>query len=163
MTATSIDTRSSLLSVDLGLKTGLALFEANGRLVWYRSHNFGTTERLRRAVPGILDAIPRLAAMVIEGGGNLATVWEKEALRRKIALQRIGAQEWRTLFLYSREQRSGVEAKRHAGEAARRVIAWAEASRPISLRHDAAEAIMIGLWGLLHFGWLEELPRELRR
>lgn len=153
----------SLLAIDLGLKTGLALFEWNGKLVWYRSHNFGTTERLRRGVPGILDSIPELAAIVIEGGGSLATVWEKEALRRGIALHRIDAGEWRRLFLYSREQRSGTEAKKHAGEVARKVIAWAEASRPTSLRHDAAEAIMIGLWGLLHLGWLEALPRELQR
>lgn len=158
-----IENVPSLLAVDLGLKTGLALFEESGKLVWYRSHNFGTTERLRRAVPGILDGIPGLAAIVIEGGGNLATVWEKEALRRGIALQRIDAGEWRKLFLYSREQRSGVGAKRHAGEIARKVIAWAEASRPTSLRHDAAEAIMIGLWGMLHLGWLDALPKELQR
>ena len=50
-----------------------------------------------------------------------------------------------------------------AGELARKVIAWAEASRPTSLRHDAAEAIMIGLWGLLRMGWLAELPKELQR
>ena len=154
---------SSLLAVDLGLKTGLALFEETGKLLWYRSHNFGTTERLKRGVPGILDGIPDLAALVIEGGGNLATVWEKEAERRGVALYRIGAREWRQMILYSREQRSGPEAKRHAGEIARKVIEWAEASRPTSLRHDAAEAIMIGLWGLIHIGWLEALPRELHR
>ena len=154
---------SSLLAVDLGLKTGLALFENTGKLLWYRSHNFGTTERLKRGVPGILDVIPELTAVVIEGGGNLATVWEKEAGRRGITLCRIGAQEWRQLFLYSREQRSGVDAKKHAGEIARRVIEWGAASRPTSLRHDAAEAIMIGLWGLIHLGWLDALPKELQR
>jgi hypothetical protein len=153
----------SLLAVDLGLKTGLALFEDTGKLLWYRSHNFGTTERLKRGVPGILEGIDDLAALVIEGGGNLATVWEKEAHRRGIVLHKIGAEEWRKLFLYSREQRTGVESKKHAGEVARKVIAWAEASRPTSLRHDAAEAIMIGLWGLLHLGWLDKLPKELQR
>ncbi|HTP66732.1 MAG TPA: hypothetical protein VMJ66_15175 [Geobacteraceae bacterium] len=153
----------SLLAVDLGLKTGLALFEDTGKLLWYRSHNFGTTERLRRGVPGILDGIPDLAALVIEGGGNLATVWEKEAERRGIVLYRIDAGEWRQMFLYSRERRSGPEAKKHAGELARKVIAWAEASSPTSLRHDAAEAIMIGLWGLLRMGWLVALPKELQR
>ena len=153
----------SLLAVDLGLKTGLALFKDTGKLLWYRSHNFGTTERLRRGVPGILDGIPDLAALVIEGGGNLATVWEKEAERRGIALYRIDAGEWRRMFLYSREQRSGPEAKKHTGELARKVIAWAEASSPTSLRHDAAEAIMIGLWGLLRMGWLVALPKELQR
>ncbi|MBC8076709.1 MAG: hypothetical protein H7Y32_11595, partial [Chloroflexales bacterium] len=46
---------------------------------------------------------------------------------------------------------------------ARRVIAWAGAPRPTSLRHDAAEAILIGLWGALEVGWLPALPPELRR
>ncbi len=153
----------SLLAVDLGLKTGLALFADSGKLCWYRSHNFGTAERLRRGVPGILDGIPDIAALVIEGGGNLATIWEKEAERRGLVFCRIDAGEWRQMFLYSREQRSGTQAKKHAGEIARKVIAWAEASRPTSLRHDAAEAIMIGLWGLLRMGWLAALPKELQR
>lgn len=153
----------SLLAVDLGLKTGLALFTENGKLLWYRSHNFGTTERLRRGVPGILDGIDQLTALVMEGGGNLARVWEKEAARRGLDLYQIGAEEWRRMLLYPREQRSGPEAKRHADEIARKVIQWGEASRPTSLRHDAAEAIMIGLWGVLHLGWLEELPKELHR
>ena len=158
-----IETMPSLLAVDLGLKTGLALFEKNGKLAWYRSHNFGTTERLKRGVPGILNGITGLTAIVVEGGGNLATVWEKEAVRRGVPLHRISAEEWRKLFLYSREQRSASESKKHAGEVARKVIEWAEASRPTSLRHDTAEAIMIGLWGLLHLGWLDALPRELQR
>ena len=130
---------TSLLAVDLGLKTGLALFGENGKLIWYRSHNF------------------------IEGGGNLAKVWEKEAERRGLAWYRIGAGEWQQLLLYSREQRSGPEAKKHAGEIARKVIEWSGTARPTSLRHDAAEAIMIGLWGVIHLGWLPALPRELQR
>ena len=156
-------TNRSLLAVDLGLKTGLALFADDGKLIWYRSHNFGTTERLRRAVPGILGPIAGLSALVIEGGGNLATVWEKEAERRGIGITRISAEEWRQTFLHAREQRSGIDAKKHAGDVARKVIDWAQASRPTSLRHDAAEAIMIGLWGLIHLGWLDALPKELRR
>ncbi len=153
----------SLLAVDLGLKTGLALFGENGRLVWYRSHNFGTTDRLRHGVPGILNAISDLTAVVIEGGGNLATVWDKEAERRGITLIQIGAEKWRQLFLYDREQRSGTDAKRYAGEMARKVIKWSAAPRPTALRHDTAEAIMIGLWGVLQLRWLAELPRELQR
>jgi len=110
-----------------------------------------------------MDGIPDLAVIVIEGGGNLATVWEKEAERRGITSLQISAREWRLLFLYSREQRSGVEAKRYAGETARKVIDWSNAPRPTSLRHDAAEAIMIGLWGVLHMGWLSKLPEGLHR
>ena len=45
---------SSLLAVDLGLKTGLALYGEDGKLRWYRSKNFGTTARLKRAVYSLL-------------------------------------------------------------------------------------------------------------
>ena len=153
----------SLLAVDLGLRTGLALFGEHGKLIWYRSHNYGTTERLKQGVPAILGGDNAPTVMVIEGGGNLATVWEKEADRRGIVRYRIGAEEWRQRFLYSREQRSGPEAKHHAGEFARKIIEWSGTTRPTSLRHDAAEAIMIGLWGVVHLGWLHALPRELQR
>jgi hypothetical protein len=153
----------SLLAVDLGLKTGLALYGDHGKLLWYRSHNYGTTERLKRGVPALLDVDNAPTAIVIEGGGILAMVWEKEADRRGIVRYRIGAEEWRQKFLYSREQRSGSEAKHHADEIARKVIEWSGTIRPTSLRHDAAEAIMIGLWGVLHLGWLATLPRELQR
>lgn len=154
---------ASLLAVDLGLKTGLALFTHDGKLTWYRSHNFGSMERLKRGIPGILDSIADLAAIVVEGGGNLAKAWEKEAERRAVTIVRISAEEWRQTFLYAREQRCGTDSKKHAGEIARKVIAWAEAARPTALRHDTAEAIMVGLWGLLHLGWLQALPRELQR
>jgi len=156
-------TMKTLLAVDLGLKTGLALYGEDGKLIWYRSHNFGTTERLRRGAHGILKELPDVAALVIEGGGNLAVVWEKEAAQRDILVRRIGSEVWRELFLFPRERRSGPEAKKHAGEIARKIIDWSGAARPSSLRHDAAEAILIGLWGVLQFGWLIAIPQELRR
>lgn len=147
----------SLLAIDLGLKTGLALYNGAGRLVWFRSHNYGSTERLRRHVPTILAGIPDLEVIIIEGGGNLAVVWEKEAAKRGRVIQ-ISAEQWRKHLLFPRQQRTGLDAKRHAGETARRIIDWSGAGRPTSLRHDAAEAILIGFWGVIHVGWLAELP-----
>jgi hypothetical protein len=128
----------SLLAVDLGLKTGLALFGQDA-------------------------GIPHLAWLVLEGGGPLADVWEREASRHGIPMQQISAEAWRQQFLYLREQRSGIQAKEHAEALARRVITWSQARRPTSLRADAAEAILIGLWGVLAVGWLPHLPDELRR
>lgn len=153
----------SLLAVDLGLRTGLALFGPDGRLVWYRSQNFGTATRLRRAVHGLLHGLPELRWLVLEGGGNLAEIWKREAERRALAVEQIGAERWRKQLLYVREQRSGAQAKGHAGELARRIIEWSDAPRPTSLRHDAAEAIVIGLWGVVRVGLLEEVPALLRR
>jgi len=85
----------SLLAVDLGLRTGLALFGHDGRLQWYRSHNFGTAARLRRGVRGVLANLPHLACLVLEGGGTLADIWAREAARRGIPVRQISAEAWR--------------------------------------------------------------------
>jgi hypothetical protein len=122
-----------LLAVDLGVKTGLALYGQDGRLLWYRSQNFGTAERLRRGVRGVLDTLPHLAWLVLEGGGPLAEIWRREATRRQVPVRQISAEAWRRQFLYAREQRSGVQAKDSATDLARRVIIWSGARRPTSL------------------------------
>jgi hypothetical protein len=153
----------SLLAVDLGLRTGLALYGGDGRLRWYRSQNFGTATRLRRAVHGVLRELPEVRWLVLEGGGNLAEIWTREGERLGIQVVRVAAERWREQLLYTREQRTGSQAKHHAGELARRLIDWSAAPRPTSLRHDAAEAIVIGFWGVLHVGLLEQVPQELRR
>ncbi|GMU20386.1 MAG: hypothetical protein AMXMBFR13_04830 [Phycisphaerae bacterium] len=153
---------SSLLAVDLGLRTGLALFGQDGRLIWYRSQNFGTTPRLRRGVHAILRDLPELEWLVLEGGGPIADVWEREAARSLVGIRRISAEEWRGRLLLQLQQRTGPQAKHSADELARRVIDWSSAARPTSLRHDAAEAILLGLWAVLEVGWLAALPAELR-
>jgi hypothetical protein len=133
-----------------------------GRLVWYRSRNFGTADRLRRAIRHLFTEMDALQILVIEGGGPLADIWTREAARRNITVRRIGADQWRKELLYPRQQRTGPQAKRSADPLARRVIEWSDAPRPTSLRHDAAEAILIGLWGVLQTGWLPALPDSLR-
>ncbi len=152
-----------LLAVDLGLRTGLALYGNDGRLLWYRSQNFGAPARLKRGAYGLLREIDGLEVIVLEGGGQLAEIWRKEAERRDLQVKQLHADRWRRDLLYPREQRSGPIAKESAGELARQVIDWSGAAQPTSLRHDAAEAILIGLWGVLDAGWLERLPLGLRR
>lgn len=152
----------ALLAVDLGLRTGLALYGADGRLRWYRSQNFGARSRLKRGVYTLLNELPEVEWLILEGG-SLAGPWQREAEQRKLAVRQIDAATWRTQLLLPRERRDGATAKRTADELARRIINWSGAARPTSLRHDAAEAILIGLWGVLAVGWLDELPLALRR
>ncbi len=152
----------TLLAVDLGITTGLALYGQDGRLHWYRSHNFGSRARLKRGIRGLLTRSPSIVWIVIEGGGPLIRIWERVAEQRGIPICQIQAEVWRRRLFYPREQRSGVLAKRHAGIMARRVIDWSKAARPTALRHDTAEAIMIGLWGVIDLGWLDEVPPGVR-
>lgn len=154
---------ASLLAVDVGVRTGLACYGDDGWLRWYRSHNFGSAARLRRALPGLLSDPRDLTRLVLEGGGVLADAWQSAGERHGLDVARVAAETWRPVFLLSREQRSGVQAKEVAGRLARTVIEWSGAKRPTSLRHDAAEAILIGLWGVLHAGWLRTIPSELVR
>ena len=148
--------------MDLGLTTGLALFGGDGRLRWYRSQHFADSSALRRAVHRLLGEIDDLARICIEGGGNLGDIWKREADKRGILVTRISAETWRGRLLYARDQRSSKQAKRKADDLARQVIEWSDAPRPTSLRHDASEAILIGLWAVLDAGWIDDVPQELR-
>jgi hypothetical protein len=139
-----------LLAIDCGLRTGLALFDANHRLLWYRSHHLGTRGQLKRAVARVLGELAGLQHVVVEGGGTLAEIWLKEADRRKIATRLVHAEQWRGALLLQRQQRSGRQAKQVADDLAREIIEKSGAARPTSLRHDAAEAILAGWWALAH-------------
>ena len=100
---------------------------------------------------------------MLEGDRALAEIWEREAKGRNVASRRVRAEVWRSRLLTRREQSSGLRAKRSADGVARKIIEWSGAPRPTSLRHDAAEAIVIGLWGVLELGWLQRIPAEVRR
>jgi len=102
----------------------------------------------------LLEGIPDLEWVVIEGGGGLAGIWEREARHRGIGVIRVSAEQWRAEFLSQRQRSSGRLAKKSAGVLALRVIQEQGAVRPTALRHDAAEAVLVGLWGLRQVGWL---------
>ena len=154
----------SLLAVDLGLRTGFAFYARDGRLGAYRSQNLGSRARLKKAAYGMLARHPTLERLVLEGGGDLADVWAREGERRGLGVRVIGAERWRRPLLLPREQRHGTDAKEAADGLARAVIAWSGAKAPTgALRHDVAEAIAVGLWGVLDAGWLREIPAPVLR
>lgn len=154
---------SSLLAVDLGLRTGLALFAQSGKLRWYRSSHFASRKILKKGAYPIIKEIEDLAWLVAEGDRQLFEIWNKPAQRRGVRSFVVAPERWRRVMLYSREQRCGEDAKRFADSRARRIIEWSGAPKPTSLKHDVAEAILIGMWGVVEVGWLEKLPPELVR
>lgn len=147
-----------LLAVDLGIKSGLAIYADTGRLVAYRSTNFGSRARLKKAAYGVLRDVDGLAHVLAEGDTLLGDIWRHEALKRGATFELITAEVWREEFLFKRHRRSGQDAKARADTLARQVIDWSGAERPTSLKHDAAEAILIGLWGVIKRGWLSDNP-----
>jgi hypothetical protein len=154
---------ATLLGVDLGLRMGIACYGDDGRLRWVRSQNLGSRARLKRAVATYLREPDDLRWVVVEGGGDLAVPWVREAEKLGIGVHVISAERWRRDLLYDRERRTGEQAKAHADALARAVVAWSGVGGLTSLRHDAAEAVLVGLWGVREVGWLPEWPRELRR
>lgn len=153
----------ALLGVDVGLHTGLALYGADGRLRWARSQHLGSIHHLRRAAPALLYGLPEAEFLLLEGGGPLADAWTAAAVRAGRSVERVSAETWRGELLYPREQRSGPDAKRAAESLARGVIGWSALSQPKTLRHDTAEAILVGLWGVIRLGWLAEVPSVIRQ
>jgi hypothetical protein len=135
-----------LLAVDLGLRCGWAAFDDSGRLLGYGSRHYGTRAALRRSIPQVLGQYPQLTQLVIEGGGELAVPWEKEAARRGLAVRRVMGEAWREGILNPSQRRTGADAKVAAGDRAREFILRSGAKSPTSLRHDAAEAILVGVW-----------------
>lgn len=138
-----------ILAIDAGLTCGMAAFAlTDGRLLWYRSQNFGSFPRLRRGAPAILTATQGVVLMVVEGGGNIADPWLKAATHLGIMATNVPAERWRSDMLLPRQQRSGVVAKQHAQKQARQHINQHADQRSKSLRHDTAEAILLGEWAI---------------
>jgi len=145
-----------LLAIDLGVKAGLAMYSSGGKLLWYRSQNYGSKSRLKIAIPNLL-AEENLRYLVIEGGGPLLKMWKQEVERKNIEIITTMADDWRKDILLNREQRSGKDAKQNAITYAHQVINHMAENRATSLTDDAAEAILIGLWGMMKVGWIRDV------
>ena len=151
-----------LLSVDLGIRTGLAMFGSDGKLYWFRSQNFGSAPRLRKAIPWLLNQEEDLTAVIIEGGGPLLKIWDAELNKRNLEVIRIMADHWRHEILYQREQRNRSDAKANAKLYASKVIARLSDHGATSLDDNAAEAILIGLYGMQKLNWISSAENFLR-
>ena len=154
------DPNASLLAIDLGLRSGLAQYGTHGRLLSYRSTNFGSLPRFRKGVPGVLKALQPIGQVVVEGDRALGDIWQKAARSHGSQFRWVSPEQWRGNLLLPRKQRSGALAKHEADVLARKIIQWSGLKGPTSLKHDAAEAILIGLWALLELGWLTHNPLE---
>ena len=149
-----------LLAVDAGLHCGYAMFDLlSATLLWYRSHNYGQQARLRRGVATLVGQEMPIAVIVVEGGGAVAEPWLKVADFHRIPLIQIHAHQWRADILHAREQRSGADAKRATQQYAQISMGNAKVAYHYNqVRHDAAEAILIGEWAMQ----FNEMVHQLR-
>ena len=143
----------ALLAVDAGVRTGLALLDREGRLLWCRSHNPGSTARLKKAAARVLFELPQLQFLVVEGGGQTAGIWEHAAAKRNLPCRIVQAQDWREQFLLPRQRVSGQKAKAAACALVGTILRREGWSSPTTPGHDAAEAALVGLWAAVQLGW----------
>ncbi len=147
-----------LLAVDAGLHTGLALYRHDSRLLWYRSHHLADQQKLKRLIATLLRSTPQPTHIYLEGGGPLAELWQREAVKLECVFVQLHADQWRERLFYDRQHPSGRVAKQQALKVASAVIDHLSHKKPTALRHDTAEAVLIGLYGLLDLGWLGHWP-----
>lgn len=156
------DNLGYMMSVDLGVKTGIAVYSAEGRLQWFGSRNYGSINSLRNDLPRLLHSYAPLRVLVLEGGGVLENVWKREAQNRNIPVISFHAGHWRQLLFGSESLMHSNRAKMKAVDLARTVIALIGENRASLPIHHAAEAILTGLCFLYEEGKVE-LPIEIRR
>ena len=109
---------------------------------------------MRRALTKVVREIDDLKHIILEGDRNLGAHWERAASYVGAEYQYVAPETWRPAVMPARARRSGPDAKKSADEVARRVISSApRAKNPTSLRHDAAEAVLIARWAAEHLGW----------
>jgi hypothetical protein len=143
----------ALLAVDAGVRTGLALLDREGHLMWCRSHNLGSTARLKKAAARVLFELPQLEFLVVEGGGQTAGIWAHAAAKRNLPCRIVQAQDWREQFLLPRQRVSGQKAKAAACALVSTILRREGWSSPTTPGHDAAEAALVGLWAAVQLGW----------
>lgn len=144
-----------IFSVDVGIRSGMALLGPHGRLLWARSRNFGSRARLRKGVHTIVRELPALELVVLEGGGDLARLWEHEAVRRGIEAWRVSAEDWRTELLPPRMRGNAATAKQSAVIVAQKYAGQCGLHLATAFNDDAAEAALCGLWAAIRLGWAE--------
>ncbi|MCO4763338.1 MAG: hypothetical protein KC502_17610 [Myxococcales bacterium] len=142
-----------LVAIDLGLRMGIACFDRAGELQFARARRFPSRDRLRAAVPQLLADLSPLHWLVVEGDAELAKPWIRHARLRGAQVLAVKPETWRKALLMPRERRSGTAAKETALRHATEMLAACGRAPAVPLRHDAAEAALIGLWALTEIGW----------
>ena len=111
----------------------------------------------------MLKRLPQASYLYIEGGGPLLKAWQKPTFKSLHECTQVHAQQWRidVLKVSNIHDLSGHEAKKKAIKQASKVIKYASGKGHHTLRHDSAEAILLGWWGLWQLGHLSDQRFQL--
>jgi hypothetical protein len=141
-----------LLAVDLGLRTGWAVYDGQGHLIRFESRHFGNRGRLRTGVSRVVRTLPaEIDIVVAEGDAKLGHLWFE--CREHWETELVSAETWRQDLLWQRQRRSGAIAKASALELAACIIREDACGWSNRLNDDTAEAILLGYWAVRRRGW----------
>lgn len=149
----------TILAVDAGVRTGMALFDTKGTLIWYGSHNYGKRQSLKKAVSDVLKK-HQVRWLILEGGGDIVDIWEGQAKKMGIAFLHLHAMEWRSAVLHGKDWETNF-AKEQAIKWARKIIGYCGGRQQKTIRHDAAEAIICGFYMLIKEGIIQPPPGNI--
>jgi hypothetical protein len=111
---------SVLLSVDLGLRSGFALYNSTGHLISFAHHRFDTLENLKASVLVELSTLSKLYNLnhfVLEGDAVYGSIWTSAINQfaadneKNAVIIFIAPAEWRDRLLTRKERKSGKDAK----------------------------------------------------
>jgi Calcineurin-like phosphoesterase len=158
-----------LMAVDLGLKSGISLFNSDGNLVRYEQFLF-QRETLEDKIPSMIQSWEeeaqgswKITHIAIEGGDTaLLGMWERST--PGISTLRVRPEEWRAELLTSKENKNGASAKAASRLIARQMVE----DFGIMEKHDGkfhtdvAEAVLLGTHIARRLGWIQREPAVRR-
>jgi hypothetical protein len=167
-----------LLAVDLGLKSGVSLYNDEGKLLRYEQFHFDKRTLVETAI-GILESwedgassllatneedghsrpllTNKITHLVIEGGENyMLRAWAEAAGSRRLCLLKVSPEEWRAELLIDKERTSGANAKAASRLIARQVVMdfGVMPQHEGKFRTDVAESVCLGMYVARKIGWI---------
>jgi Icc-related predicted phosphoesterase len=162
-----------LLAVDLGLRSGVSLFNNRGELVRYEQFHF-ERETLQETAQQLVqeweedvnkdmdssDPRPwRVTHLAIEGGDPaFRDAWSEAT--EDVSLLYVSPEEWRGGLLLDKEKTSGKDSKAAARLIARQVVTdfGVMSLHDGKFKTDVAEAVVLGLYVARKLGWITREP-----
>ncbi len=169
--------RDMLLAVDLGLRTGLCLFNDEGRVLRFANFQFESPEQLLNAARSVLSTWEeevketddrgrrwKISKIAIEGGDPpLRDAWHEAANGRRSILH-VRPEEWRADLLLTKEKLDGEKAKSASRLIARQIVSdYGTFDFDGKFQTDMAESILLGLHVARRLGWITPRDPPVRR
>ena len=180
------DHHRRLMAVDLGLKSGIAVYDENGQILHVENVRFIDPTQLEEGLQRLIEPW-QVSHVVIEGEDRkLYNIWKKtiermfgggrneedeeeeeeeeeDDMQPSVLVSRVIAEDWRRLLLTSKERRSARLAKQAASLIARQIVKKSPRLQDIGMTTDAAEAVLIGHYAVRVLGWANnDSPAVLR-